>query len=228
MAIGNRQEVYLTLKRRILTLDLEPGSNLDETTISSEFGISRTPLRDIFRQLAGEGYICIVGNRGASVSSMNHKTLRDFFQTAPLIYASISRLAVQNATPQQVADLKTAQDKFRQASITNNVDDLVFFNERFHSILGEMADNQFLMPSLQRLLIDHARIAQTFYQKTNAQKGDRLRLAVDQHDQMIAAIEAGDEEKIVAVTLDHWELSRSQADLFVRPDPLPLDISESA
>jgi len=223
MAIGNRQEVYLDLKRRILTLELEPGSNLDETTISSEFGISRTPLRDIFRQLAGEGYISIVGNRGASVSSMNHKTLRDFFQTAPLVYSSISRLAIQNATTAQIESLKIAQDKFRQASLTNSVTDLVFFNERFHYILGEMADNQFLMPSLQRLLIDHARIAQTFYQKTNAEKGDRLRLAVDQHDQMIAAIEAGDEDRIVAVTLDHWDLSRSQMDLFVRPDPLPVE-----
>ena len=227
MAIGNRQEVYLDLKRRILTLELEPGSNLDETTISTEFGISRTPLRDIFRQLAGEGYIRIVGNRGASVSSMNHKTLRDFFQTAPLIYASISRLAVQNATLAQIDALKGAQENFRKAAISNTLGDLVYYNEQFHSTLGDMADNQFLMPSLQRLLIDHARIAQTFYQKSNAEKDDRLRLAVEQHDQMIEAIETGNEERVVAVTLAHWELSRTQADLFVRPDPLPLDLPKT-
>ena len=76
---NNKERLYQDLKRRILTLELEPGEDLDETRISQEYGLSRTPLRDIFRQLAGEGYLEIVGNRGASVSSMNHKVLRDFF-----------------------------------------------------------------------------------------------------------------------------------------------------
>lgn len=222
MATSNKDDLYQDLKRRILTLELAPGSDLDETRLSKQYGLSRTPLRDVFRQLAGEGYLQIVGNRGASVSSMNHKALRDFFQTAPLIYASISRLAVQNATVEQIDVIKAVQKKFRAAAEKGTVENLVFYNDRFHAMLSEMADNQYLQPTLRRLLIDHARIAQTFYQKKNADKDDRLRKAVAQHDQIIEAIEGGDEEKAVAVTLAHWELSRSQADLFVRPDPLPL------
>jgi len=223
MATSNKENLYQDLKKRILTLELSPGSDLDETSISSEYGLSRTPLRDVFRQLAGEGYIQIVGNRGASVAPMNHKALRDFFQTAPMIYSSISRLAVQNATEKQIHILKKLQDGFRDSANNSSVQNLVFYNNKFHGMLGEMADNQYLQPTLQRLLIDHARIAQTFYQKKNAEKGDRLQKAVIQHDQIIDAIEKGDEETAVKVTLDHWELSRSQADLFIQPDPLPID-----
>jgi len=223
MAIVNRNEVYADLKRRVLTLELPPGANLDETRISEEYGISRTPLRDILRELAGEGYVDIVGNRGASVSSMNHKMLRDFFRTAPAVYSMVARLAVQNAEPASLRELKSSQRSFARAARAARVDDLVTHNERFHALIGEMADNQYLRPTLQRLLIDHSRIAQTFYQKRNAERGDRLARAVRQHDQMIEAIEHGDEEGIVEVTLAHWELSRSQADIFVRADPLELD-----
>lgn len=220
MAITNRNEVFDDLRRRILTLELAPGGNLEEGRLSEEYGISRTPLRDILRELAGEGYVKIVGNRGASVASMNHKMLRDFFRTAPAVYSMVARLAVQNATGVKVRELKDTQRAFAKSARANRVDALVAHNERFHAILGEMADNQYLRPALGRLLIDHSRIAHTFYQRHNAEKGDRLTRAVEQHDAMIEAIEAGDEDRIVEVTLAHWELSRSQADIFVRDDPL--------
>ena len=222
MAIINRGEVLDDLRRRVLTLELAPGQNLDETSLSGEYGISRTPLRDILRQLAGEGYLEIVGNRGASVCSMSHEMLSDFFRTAPPIYSMVGRLAVQNATEVKLAELKSTQRAFAKAARANRVDELVERNERFHALLGEMAGNRYLLPTLGRLLIDHSRIAHTFYRRSNAERGDRLVLAVRQHDEMIEAIEAGDEERIVAVTLAHWELSRSQAEIFVRDDPLEI------
>jgi DNA-binding GntR family transcriptional regulator len=46
--------------------------------------------------LAGEGYLTLASNKGVSVSSMTHKTMRDFFIPAPMVYASIGRLAAQN------------------------------------------------------------------------------------------------------------------------------------
>ena len=224
---SNKEKLYLDLKRRILTLDLAPGIDLDEVSISQEYGLSRTPLRDVFRQLAGEGYITIIGNKGAHVSPMDHKTLKEFFQTAPMIYTAISRLAVENATSAQVRELKAVQGRFRQAATRIVVKDLVYFNDRFHSLIGEMADNRYLSISLQRLLVDHARIAHTFYDRKNAKEGDRLKLAVEQHDQLLEAIDKGDAEQAVAVTLAHWELSRSQAELFVNAEPIPVSVIAS-
>ena len=143
--------------------------------------------------------------------------------TAPAIYSSISRLAVRNAKATQVSALRQVQEQFRKAANDASHSDLVYFNAKFHHLLGEMADNQYLQPTYQRLQIDHARIAQTFYQTQNTAKDDRVTLAVSQHDQLIAAIDAGDEEEAVRITVAHWNLSASQADIFVRPDPLPMD-----
>lgn len=225
---SSKERLYADLKRKILTLALQPGAHLDETTLSFDYGISRTPLREVFRQLAGEGYIQIRDNRGTIVSPMSHKSLRDFFQTAPMIYASIARLAVQNATPEHVKALKTVQKKFRKAVEAQTVEDMVFWNDRFHFDMGLMADNQYLMPSLQRLLIDHARIGQTFWRARDQAMRQRIHDAADHHDRFIQVIEAGDQETAIALTLDHWALSRDHMEMFVRPDPLPIDIALTA
>ncbi|MEL6479138.1 MAG: GntR family transcriptional regulator, partial [Pseudomonadota bacterium] len=51
-----------------------------------------------------------------------------------------------------------------------------------------------------------------------------IRQASQQHDAMIAAIEAGEVGVVVDLTLQHWDLSRDRLERFVQPDPLPLDV----
>ena len=205
------------LRRRVLTQDLEPGAYLDETDLAEHYGISRPPLREVLRQLAGEGYVVLHENRGAQVAPMTHKTLRNFFVAAPMIYAGTTRLAAEHATPAQVIRLKECQWAFRQAIKSGNAAERAVGNERFHSIIGEMADNEFLMPSLRRLLIDHTRIGMTFYDPRKADMACISATAADQHDQFISLIESGDADAAADLAVAHWELSRTQIESFVTP-----------
>ena len=59
---------YEDLKQRILALDIAPGAALDEIQLCDAYGLSRTPLREVFRRLAGEGYVTLEANRGASTA----------------------------------------------------------------------------------------------------------------------------------------------------------------
>jgi DNA-binding GntR family transcriptional regulator len=222
-AQSGKAALYEDLKRRILTMALDPGAPLDETSLSARYGLSRTPLREVFRRLEGEGYLTLRDNRGAVVAPLDHRALRDFFQTAPMIYAAVARLAARNATDAQIAALSDAQGRFREAVARGASADMNFWNDRFHRAMGAAADNRYLAPSYERLLIDHARIGQTFWRARDAGQSARIATAADQHDRFIALIEAGDEEGAVALTLDHWALSRDQMDRFVRPDPLPVE-----
>ena len=205
------------LRRRILTEGLEPGAYLDETELSEIYGISRPPLREVLRQLAGEGYVVLHENRGAQVAPMTHKTMRNFFVAAPMIYAATTRLAAENATPAQIVRLKECQWTFRQAIKSGDAAERALGNERFHSIIGEMADNEYLTPSLRRLLIDHTRIGMTFYSPRKLDLAQQRELAADQHDQFIALIEAGDADAAADLAVAHWELSRAQIESFVTP-----------
>lgn len=229
-ARARKARCYDDLKRKILTMAMAPGSNIDEAALSRAYAISRPPFREVLRQLAGEGYVTLVENRGARVSEMNHKTLRDFFVAAPMIYAAVSQLAVQNATELQIRRLKDTQKQFRAAIAGGDVEGRALNNERFHAIIGTMADNIYLEPSLSRLLVDHARIGMTFYQPRSPQMAQDLNVAAEQHDEFIALIEARDDQSIARLAVAHWELSRNQIEMYVTPAGLdiPLDIATAA
>ena len=150
--------------------------------------------------------------------------LRDFFLTAPMIYSAIGRLAAPYAKPEQIRQIREVQEKFRIAIAIKSSADMVYWNQCFHALMGEMADNPYLKPSYDRLLIDHARISQTFYRPRDQEMQGRMFSALEQHDAMIVAIEAGDSQRVVDLIVEHWELSRDLIEYFVKPDPLAFDM----
>jgi DNA-binding GntR family transcriptional regulator len=214
---NGKSSLYETLKRSILTLELAPDQDLDEASLSDEYGISRTPVRDVLRRLAGEGYVVIRENRGARVIPMNLATLRDFFLVAPIIYEAVGRLAVQNFKPSQLAELKECQERFRSAMKSRDSETLNLENNRFHAIIGDMANNVFLKPSLEKVLIDHARIGHTFFDPTDDRMKANLQVACKHHDQFIEAIAEQDDVTMINLVYEHWELSRKNMELYVAP-----------
>jgi len=212
------------LRNRILSLDLEAGSDIDEVGLSKQYGISRTPLREILHRLAGDGYVRLEENRGAKVASMDLSVMRVFFQTAPLVYCTVARQAAECRTRLQVAALKETQCAFAASAKAGEVGETALLNHQFHEQIGQMAHNPYLMASLNRMLIDHTRLSQTFFNPQSDLDQTRIAQAVDQHDAMISAIEAQEASLAIDLTLQHWDLSRNEMEKYVRPDPLPLDV----
>ena len=208
------------LRRAILTTELRPGEDLDEVALCAKFGLSRTPVREVFRDLDGLGFLDLRENRGPRVADLSHTTLRDFFLAAPMVYGAILRLAARNATTAQIEALRGAQEAFRAALRDKGAAERTLANNRFHEITGDMAGNTYLLPSFKRLLIDHARIGMTFYQPQTNEMATNLSQASCQHDAIIAAIEAGDEAAAARLAEDHWNLSRHQIERFVMPSAL--------
>ena len=212
------------IRNRILALDLPPGSDLDETSLCKAYGLSRTPLREILQKLSGDGFVRIAQNKGAKVASMDLAVMRSFFQTAPMVYANIARLAAENRTTVQLDHLKSIQHRFTQATQAQDAAQAAIENHAFHAQIGAMAHNSYLVAALHRLLIDHTRLSQTFYRPTNTSEAALVTQACTQHDAMIAAFDAQDTAHAIDLTLQHWDLSRDRMERFVRPDPLPVNV----
>jgi DNA-binding GntR family transcriptional regulator len=208
-----------TLRQRILFMELAPGAVLDEVALSTEFGLSRPPVREILRQMAGEGYVTLEHNRAARVTSMTFETLRNFYLAAPMIYIATTRLAAANATPADLKRLQTIQRGFRKALKENDVRARVFANDEFHLAIGEIARNEYLLPSLRRLLIDHSRIGRLFYLgSAKADPQGNLKVAADQHDEIIDAIRQRDPDRAAVIVQEHWELSRRNMASYAIPE----------
>ena len=100
-------------------------------------------------------------------------------------------------------------------------------NQRFHAVIGEMADNEYLSPSLRRLLIDHTRIAMTFYSPQTESLASQRREAADQHDQFIQLIEQRDADAAADLAIAHWELSRAEIERFVTPTGMQIPLGQA-
>ena len=227
MPSTSKEDCHTDLRLRILRMELEPGIILDEASLSRQYGMSRTPLREVLQRLAGASYITLADHRGAKVASMDVAVLRIFFQTAPMIYANISRLAAEHRTARQMDDLQKAQDEYANSVQIRRPGEAVLANHRFHALIGDMAHNPYLSASLDRLLIDHTRLSQTFYRPATEQEADLIDTASQQHEALIAAIAARDAVRAVELTLQHWDLSRDRMERFVRPDPLPVNLADT-
>ncbi|WP_034577993.1 GntR family transcriptional regulator [Carnimonas nigrificans] len=216
---GRKSSLEATLRRRIISMEIAPGSVVDELSLGHEFGLSRPPVREIMRTLAVEGYIVLEQNRPARVTAMNYQALHSFFLAAPLIYTAVSLLAATHATKEQLQELKNIQQHLRQSMVSNDTNARVYYNNQFHYMIGVMSYNDYLLASLQRLLIDHARLAHTFYSAQSAlgHKED-MDKAIAHHDQIITAIENRDSQKVEQLVREHWELSRQHLMEYVIPD----------
>lgn len=209
------------LRRRILTMELEPGAIIDEVAIGEEFGISRSPIRELLRQMAGEGYVELEPNRPPRVTGMSYHALREFYLIGPMIYIATTRLAAEKATKADVETLKQVQARFRDAIAEENVEERVVANNDFHLQIGIIARNDYLMPSLRRLLIDNGRIGRTFFRNT-PEATPQSDAASQHHDQIIEAIETHDPSAAEAVIRAHFELSRKDMADYAAPEGMNL------
>ncbi len=81
---SKKETIIETLKEEILTLQLKPGTLLSETTLSELFSLSRTPIRDVLKQLSLAGYIDIYPQRGSVVSYIDLDSVEQLFICAVL------------------------------------------------------------------------------------------------------------------------------------------------
>ncbi|MFO0992919.1 MAG: GntR family transcriptional regulator [Hyphomicrobiales bacterium] len=183
--------VYESLKAKILNLELKPGTLLDETELSREFHLSRSPVRESLIRLSAEGLVDTPRNRTSMVSQFDFATLPAYFDAMQLLYRLSGRLAALNRTAAQVEKLKEIERKLEQAHTDSNVLGIVSLNRDFHGTIAEMSGNQFITTWMRGLLDQGQRVFRMYLHHFQ----DRVPLPkLSHHLAMIAAIEKGDVE----------------------------------
>ena len=134
------EDVAELLRQRIFQRLLEPGSWIDELKIAEELGISRTPLREALKVLATEGLVTMKVRRGAYVTEVSEKDLRDVYHLLALMESDAARVVAQNATAQQMAQIQAQHLELENA--VGDRDKFFEINQAFHHLLLDMSDNK--------------------------------------------------------------------------------------
>ena len=134
------QDVAELLRQRIFARELEPGSWIDELRIAEALGISRTPLREALKVLAAEGLVTMKVRRGAYVTEVNEKDLRDVYHLLALLESDAAGVVACEATDAQLQELQTLHNELGAA--VSDREKFFEINERFHMRLLEIANNR--------------------------------------------------------------------------------------
>jgi DNA-binding GntR family transcriptional regulator len=134
------EEVAELLRQRIFSRELQPGAWIDELAIATEYGISRTPLREALKVLAAEGLITMKMRRGAYVTEVDEKDLTDVYHLLGLLESDAAGVVAKEASDAEIAELQALHAELEQ-SIANR-ERFFELNERFHMRLLAIANNR--------------------------------------------------------------------------------------
>jgi DNA-binding GntR family transcriptional regulator len=144
--------VHEQLKNRILHLELMPGTLLDETEISRQFGVSRSPVREALIRLSAEGLVQNFRNRTAIVAQFDIASLPSYFDAMQLLYRLSARLASQNPNPAKLEKLRRDHEEHERALRRRDIRNMVRFNREFHMTIAEMGGNPYVLTWMSGLL----------------------------------------------------------------------------
>lgn len=205
------ERIAESLRTEILAQRLAPGERLVEQELAARLGVSRVPLREAFRMLAGEGLIAIEPHRGAVVREQSDAELRELFEVRAMFEARAVALlartrpaAALDALDAMVADMKSAVRKRLH-------DDYLVLAASFHDTLVAQCGNGLLQQLYAQIRLNLRR-----YQAVMAKLPESPAQSIREHESILAAIRSGDAamasqaaEHHVALLVQRFEQSRS-------------------
>ena len=177
------ERVAERLRERILAHQLAPGSWIDEQALTTEMGISRTPLREALKVLAAEGLVTMKLRRGAYVTEVTERDLAEVFHLLSLLESDAAAAVARDASDEQIAELAGLHQHLEEAVADRDA----FFaaNERFHIRLLEIAGNRW-----RNQVVADLRTVMKLYRHHSLFRQGRLQASLKEHRKLMAAIAA--------------------------------------
>jgi DNA-binding GntR family transcriptional regulator len=185
-----KNKAYAALKNVIAGMDVYRNRSeirLDERQLAQDFGVSRTPVREAMAQLEREGFIRSVPRRGVYVVRKTKKEVIEMITAWAALESMAARLITENATDEEIAQLREMFATFHSEHVKEHLDEYSEVNIEFHQSIIRMSHNSVLI-NLAENLFTHMRMIR---RKTIVER-DRVVRSVEDHGQIIDAIEARD------------------------------------
>jgi DNA-binding GntR family transcriptional regulator len=194
------EEVQETLADLIVSGALKPGARLDEAALAARFQISRTPLREAFKGLAGSGLVEMRGQRGAFVAVISLPVLIEMFQIMSVMEGLCAKHAARRATAVQRAQLREIHDRLTEV-LSSDHEQFYEVNREFHDALYAASNTTYLAEQTRAL-----RRRVSIYRRHVTFQPGRMAATIGEHLAIIDAIERFDAEAAFATAADHVNL----------------------
>lgn len=194
------EQVFETLKREILDLQLEPGRMISENDICDRFGVSRTPVRDALRLLQEQGFVETVPYRGTYVTLLSLDNIKQMIYMRVAVETMVLRDFTRVCTPMALEDIRHAIARQRALTQEPGFEPEQFYHmdAQLHSIWFWAVKRQKLWDMLQAQQLHYTRFRMLdFITET-----DFMRI-IGEHEEMFEMISRRDERGLEESLKEH-------------------------
>jgi DNA-binding GntR family transcriptional regulator len=149
--IGLGAQIAETLKIAILEGEFRGGQQLGEQDLQNRFGVSRSPLREAFRELEKVGLVEIIPRRGSFVKRISRHDIEENFPIRAALEGLAAKLAAEKISDETLALMEEALEEMGRAVAANNINAYYSHHLRFHELFIESAHNDLLKATLTNL-----------------------------------------------------------------------------
>lgn len=193
-----RGRVFHKIRDDILNGKYKENDELREAAIGEELGVSRTPVREAFRQLELEGLIRIVPNKGAYVTGITSKDVQDIYLIRSQLEGLCARWATERITKEQMEEMEETVYLAEFHVQKGHTEQIAALDNRFHEIMYEACDSKML----EHLLKDFHQYVYRIRKQTLAQ-GARGSASNLEHKEIMEAIKDHDGELASELATKH-------------------------
>ncbi len=146
--VSLRQQAYERIKQKIVSLELAPGSVIDETGLQAELSLGRTPIREALQRLALEKLVVIIPRRGMFVADIGVMDLQRLFEARLVLESMAAKLATRRGAPEHWQRMEAALSNLPAETEPADNQTIIAIDQACHEILYDAIDNEFLKDTL--------------------------------------------------------------------------------
>ncbi len=185
-----REKILEMIRDAILKGTMKPGERVSEPELAERFGISRTPIREAFRQLESEGYLEVVPRKGAIVASLSERDIEEFYAIKIILEGFAAKMAAENLTEKDIERLEAINERLQKIAEEGDVKNFFRVHNEFHDLFIKAAGNDKLFEMINQLVMRFKRL-----RLASLSHPGRMEISVEEHRNMIEAFKKHDGER---------------------------------
>ena len=192
-----RETIYNDLRKQILSGRFLPGSRLVESSLAKNLKVSRTVIREVIKQLEGEGLVKITPYKGTEVSNFSLEDIRDLYCIQAALEGLAAGLATQRITRKEIGKLRQIQRQLCKAA-QKDATEWQRLNVQFHHFFLKQSGNERLQGLAKNLRDQFAR----YWWIILSIPGQRER-NIKAHENILEALKEGDSAQVRLAMEEH-------------------------
>ncbi len=182
-----REKILETIREAILKGNLKPGEKVAEPELAERFGISRTPIREAFRQLESEGYLTVIPRKGAVVAALSEQDVQEYYAIKSILEGYAAELAADKLSDKELEKLEAINERLKALAAEGDVKAFYRVHSEFHDLFLKASGNSKLVELIQQLGMKFNRL-----RMASLSVEGRMNISVAEHDKLLEAFRKHD------------------------------------